>query len=286
MSELTTKEKIGLARTVRAVVMLVRRVFGADDRAVVRRGGIKWDLDLREGIDFAIYLLGGFEVRTLRFYAQVIRPGSTVIDVGANIGAHTLPFAQLVGPQGRIIACEPTEYAFEKLQRNLVLNPELATRVSTHQVALLASPHADVPKQIYSSWPLQAAEGLHAVHGGKLQGTQGARAATLDQMVQANGLERVDFIKLDVDGHEPEVLSGALATVSRFRPRILLEWAPYLFKNKDCLLQGALKTLRELGYRARIAGSSVSGEVPKNRHTLFVPLAEGASVNLVLEVNP
>lgn len=55
------------------------------------------------------------------------------------------------------------------------------------------------------------------------------------------------------------------------------------FEHKDSLLQDAMRGLRELGYRARIAGSAASGDVPKDRHTLFVPLAEGASVNLLLE---
>lgn len=283
MAELTTSRKIALARTARALVMLGRRVLGAGDQAVVHRGGIKWDLDLREGIDFAIYLLGGFEVRTLRLYARLIRRGDTVLDIGANIGAHTLPFAKLVGPQGRVVAFEPTQYAFGKLRRNLALNPDLASRVNACQVALLESPLADVPKQIYSSWPLEAATDLHSVHGGKMQSTQGAHAATLDQMVEVIGLERVNFIKLDVDGHEPEVLAGALETIGRFRPRILLEWAPYLFEHKDRLLQDAMRGLRDLGYRAHVAGSAMSGDVPKDRHTLFVPLAEGASVNLLLE---
>jgi len=284
MAELTTSRKIALARTARALVMLGRRVLGAGDQAVVHRGGIKWDLDLREGIDFAIYLLGGFEVRTLRLYARLIRRGDTVLDIGANIGAHTLPFAKLVGSHGRVVAFEPTQYAFGKLQRNLALNPELASRVSAYQVALLESRLADVPRQIYSSWPLEAATDLHSVHGGKMQSTQGAHAATLDQMVEVIGLERVNFIKVDVDGHEPEVLAGALETIGRFRPRILLEWAPYLFEHKDRLLEDAMRGLRDLGYRAYVAGSAVSGDVPKDRHTLFTPLTQGASVNLLLEV--
>lgn len=283
MAELTTNRKIALAKTLRAVVMLGRRACGRGTAVQVRRMGIQWQLDLNEGIDFAIYILGGFELRTLRLYRSLVRPGDTVLDIGANIGAHTLPLAQLVGPTGRIIAFEPTRFAFKKLQHNLALNPELATRVTLQQVALMESATASVPAHIYSSWPLDTQKSLHEVHGGQLQDTNGAAAHTLDQVVEASGVARVDFVKLDVDGHEPQVLAGALGTLRRFKPRILIEWAPYLFEGRDPLLNPALEALRSLGYRARVAGSNAIGEVPRHRGDLFVPMANGSSINLLLE---
>ncbi len=281
--ELTTNRKIALAKTIRAVVMLGRRACGRGTDAQVRRMGIQWQLDLNEGIDFAIYILGGFELRTLRLYRSLVRPGDTVLDIGANIGAHTLPLAQLVGPSGRVVAFEPTQFAFTKLQRNLALNPELATRVTLRQVALMESSSARVPEHIYSSWPLDRQESLHAVHGGQLQDTNGAAAHTLDLVVEASGITRVDFVKLDVDGHEPQVLAGALGTLRRFKPKILIEWAPYLFEGRDSLLDPALEALRSLGYRARVAGSNAVGNVPRHRNDLFVSVSHGSSINLLLE---
>ena len=260
--------------------MCGRRVLGAGDRAQVRRGGIAWDLDLREGIDFAIFLLGGFELRTLRLYRQLIQPGATVLDIGANIGAHTLPFADIVGSAGRVVAFEPTQFAYTKLQRNLELNPRLRERVTTLQMALVDSSTAQVPEQIYSSWPLDSEEGLHAVHRGRLRGTQGAQAATLDDVMQSLELDRVDFIKLDVDGHEPEVLCGASRTLARFHPKILLEWAPYLFVAHSSKLESALMILRESGYRAEVVGSHATQEVHCDSRAALV--TAGASVNLLL----
>ena len=61
---------------------------------------INWRLDLLEGID----LLGSFEPLTVRAYRGIVRPGDTVLDIGANVGAHTLPLAQLVGETCRVIA--------------------------------------------------------------------------------------------------------------------------------------------------------------------------------------
>ena len=72
----------------------LRTLAGKGDVGVFRRGGIVWELDLREGIDFAIYLQGGFEAATLREYGRIVRSGFVALDIGANIGSHTLPLAQ------------------------------------------------------------------------------------------------------------------------------------------------------------------------------------------------
>ena len=66
-----------------------------------------WELDLREGIDFAIYLQGGFEPAALAGGVGVVKPGSVALDIGANIGSHTLPLAQIVGPWAVSIPSNP-----------------------------------------------------------------------------------------------------------------------------------------------------------------------------------
>src|SRR5215469_4528356 len=108
---LTTRRKIALARTAQRAVMFGRRAFRKGPQTNVRRRGLAWDLDLREGIDFAIWLLGAFESTTIGAYTRLIRPGDVVFDVGANVGAHTLHLARAVGRTGRVHAFEPTEWA-------------------------------------------------------------------------------------------------------------------------------------------------------------------------------
>ena len=281
MAELSTRSKIALARAARALVSAGRRVCGATDSAEVMRRGIRWNLDLAEGIDFAIYLMGGFELRTLRLYERLVGPGSVVLDVGANIGAHTLPLAELVGPTGRVVAFEPTKFAFDKLTRNLGLNPSLAARVSPLQIALLGSADERVPETIYSSWPLEQRGELHAVHGGLLCSTEGAKAAMLDDVVEGLGLDRWDFMKLDVDGHEPAVIRGAARSLARFRPTILMEWAPSCFEGMDDAVEEALVVLRGCGYAFTPVGSAQA--LPLTRESLASVVQPGASRNLVLE---
>src|SRR4051794_6121732 len=127
-----TSRKIAAARVVQRTVTWPRRLMGKSCEASVERGGRRWHLDLCEGIDFSIWLLGSFEPRTIALYRRAVAPGSVVLDLGANIGAHTIPLAGLVGPQGRVHAFEASEWAFEKMSRNLAINPDLVARVSAN----------------------------------------------------------------------------------------------------------------------------------------------------------
>ena len=225
-SALSTRYKIRLARLARGPIVFVRRLFGMEQTPVVRRSGLRWRLDLGEGIDFAIFLLGSFEPTTVRAYRRLLRSGSTVLDIGANIGAHTLPFAELVGPGGRVHAFEPTDFAFAKLVRNLELNPELANRVTVNQVMLVDHPDGELPTNLFASWPLTADERTHPIHCGRAMAIEHATATTLDSYVERENLQKADLIKLDVDGYECQVLRGARKTLERFRPVILFELAP------------------------------------------------------------
>jgi FkbM family methyltransferase len=245
---LNTNHKILIARILYTFVMCFRCLFSLPAHLIKKRRGIKWSLDLREGIDLAIYVLGGFEVRTLRVYKKLIRLNDVVLDIGANIGAHTLPLAQLVGDMGKVIAFEPTDYAFNKLEKNLRLNPHLASRVTPCHMMLVNSELKKLPSSVYSSWPLETAGDLHKHHGGRLMPIKGASLATLDQYVQSLKLQRLNFIKLDVDGNEYDVLISGQETLKEFKPVLILELAPWVYEACPDKFDKILQLLWDLGY--------------------------------------
>ena len=117
---MNTRRKLAIAGLISGIVRTTRGLIGKADVGVFRRGDIVWELDLSEGIDFAIYLRGGFEPETLREYRRIVQAGFVALDIGANIGSHTLPLAQLVGPSGRVYSFEPTDYAFAKQRTQFV----------------------------------------------------------------------------------------------------------------------------------------------------------------------
>jgi FkbM family methyltransferase len=276
---LNTAQKIALARIASHLVILARKVLGKPPEAEFVRDGIRWRLDLREGIDFSIYLLGSFEPATVKAYRNIVKHGQLVLDIGANVGAHTLPLAKLVGKDGRVIAFEPTAFAARKLAANVALNPELAARIALQQVMLVADVANSLQPALFSSWPLVDAGAVHEKHKGWLMDTAGARAATLDQMVRELGLAKVDFAKLDVDGHELAVLRGGRETLARFKPMIAMELAPYIHAEHGYSFEELVLLLTRAGYS--FLDLDGGKPLPDTPEALRAMVPDGASINVL-----
>src|SRR5271165_6032794 len=83
--------------------------------------GVTYELHLDELIDSSIYYTGAFEPETTAAIRRLVRTGFVALDIGANVGCHTLRMAKLVGTAGRVFAFEPMPWARAKLQKNLSL---------------------------------------------------------------------------------------------------------------------------------------------------------------------
>jgi len=145
---------------------------------------------------------------------NLVAPGSTVVDVGANVGFFTLKFASWVGEQGQVIAIEPDVENFETLAAK-VGAAGLERRVRLHQAAATAEA---------GYVHLQRNE----LHPGDHRITLGGGgivvpAVTVDDLVAAAGVESVSLVKIDVQGAEMLVLAGAERTLAKVRPALFVE---------------------------------------------------------------
>ncbi len=276
---LTTKTKIALARSAYKCVSFARKLAGRSDSTIVKRHAIRYHLDLNEGIDFSIYLLGAFEPGTRKALQSLVKPGDVVLDIGANIGAHTLTIAQSTGSSGKVFAFEPADFAFTKLKRNLALNPSLEAHTFSHQILLAASAAEPPERQIYASWPLETAGAVHPKHRGQLVSAESASVETLDAFVEQEGLTRLDLIKMDVDGHELSVLQGARKTLQHFRPTLVMEMSPYIHSEFQHAFADFVDTLKHCGYELRNADTGKP--VPLDTLLLQRLIPDGASINVV-----
>jgi len=223
-----TRIKIFIAQVLYRIIHLALR----HDIRRVRRGGLSYELDLSEGIDFSIFLFGKFQRHVIGGKFFKLPENAVVFDVGANIGSMTLQFARMV-PNGHVYAFEPTNYAYAKMNHNLALNQELAKRITPVQsfVSNRTEPHSSI--NAYASWKVDGSPSIkHPLHGGMIQSAESIPSITLDDFCLAKNLSNVDLIKIDTDGHELPVLEGASETIRKFLPHIIFEIGLYVLKEQ------------------------------------------------------
>ncbi|MBK9990375.1 MAG: FkbM family methyltransferase [Verrucomicrobia bacterium] len=279
MPRLSTRQKIIIAQILNRIVRLGRSVVRKPMQGDFTRNGLRWHLDLNEGIDLAIYLLGAFERDLVRCYERLIKHGDTVLDIGANIGAHTLPLARAVGPTGRVIAIEATEYAFAKLTRNIALNPSLSPNITAVHSLLISSQNEPHEQLITSSWPLDKTPSKDMPLSGATKEVGNAKAQTLDCLLSALNPHTVSCIKLDVDGHELSILRGATELLGKYRPSVYMELAPYCYASDMSKFEALLDIFRTANYTFRRLPSLKA--LPRSTEGLLNAIPKNGSINVL-----
>lgn len=175
-----------------------------------------------------------------------IAPGDTVFDVGGNVGTSALLFSRLTGPGGRVFSFEPVFH--RALQRNLGENGVENVRVVPQGVS-------DAPGRVEFTVTDQGINSRIAspAFGGDAA-TVEMELTTLDHFAEREGLDRVNFIKMDIEGAEELALRGAPKIVERFRPR----WSIASYHTDpqgDKQHPKLVRLLREAGYEVREDGN-------------------------------
>lgn len=180
-----------------------------------------------------------------------LRPGDLVADVGAFIGLYTIAIAQRVGPSGHVVAFEPNPESHALLRSHVELNM-LADRVELHQLAVGAE---EGMVALAVERVTMAAITQHADSS-----TVSMRCVRLDACW---GDRPLDVLKLDVEGHEEQVLRGATGLLSRRdRPRLIfIEVHPYAWGASGTSSASLLALLAEHGYRVTLLDGSPVGVI-------------------------
>ena len=172
-----------------------------------------------------------------------LRPGSVAIDVGANLGEWTVPFARRVGAAGRVIAIEPAPRSAAALERTLAANAlhhaeVVRCAVGDHDgIAEFAVPLVTSARTDTGTARIGPACAGHEALQVPLR--------SLDSLAAECSLDRLDLIKIDVEGHERQVLDGAAAILDRYRPPLVMETGHEAEGDRAAIHD----RLRALGYR-------------------------------------
>lgn len=194
---------------------------GVSDLGVIR-DGVFFLAQPAVPVSWHVVMFGTYEPELRDIFRTVLRPGAVAIDVGANVGWHTLLMASLVGEGGRVLAVEANPSVRVRLQENLNLNRFRHVDVvpcalaDAERTLAFHAPSADDPDS-GNGHVVDADKAPHA-------GTLSIQARPLDRVVSDAGLTRVDLIKIDVEGFEWPVLQGADQTLARFRPHVVFEF--------------------------------------------------------------
>jgi FkbM family methyltransferase len=186
---------------------------------------IKADLD--DWIQQNIFFTGTYDPSSIAYIKNLLNEGDTFIDIGANVGCFTLVASRTVGESGRVIAFEPVEMVFKKLEYNVKLNGQ--ENVILVKKAIY-SENTSLPFHIASQENLgMSSMHRHDTESGKIEIMV---ATTLDTYLQTQEVPRIKLIKIDIEGAEIFALEGMENTLSRFRPVCMVEVSSNVLKSK------------------------------------------------------
>jgi FkbM family methyltransferase len=216
-------------------------------------------VDIRSDILRRIVFSGSYEPHAIAAIRRVLPAKGDVIDIGANIGIFTVLMAQAVGNR-RVLAIEPTPAVARRLQHNISGNA-VAANVIVEQCAV-GSESGSVTMSIVSGM-----EEYSTVGELVLPNTAGRPATsvtvpmhTLDELVARHGLKPT-LIKMDIEGSEMRALSGATASLSRYRPTILAEVNDRMLTAAGSSAAAVLGFLRLRGYSLqRVDGGEMDSD--------------------------
>jgi FkbM family methyltransferase len=176
--------------------------------------GYPIQLFIRPSGVFTQLLLQQYRCQTQDRIIEVER-GDTVIDAGGCYGDTALYFAHKAGSDGKVFSFEFMPDNIEVFKRNLQLNPELASRIQIVENPLWSSSR----QKLFIEGTSPAA---HVTPHPKDLTARQIETLCIDDLVNAKGLNKVDFIKMDIEGAELAALNGAQATIRRHRPKLAI----------------------------------------------------------------
>jgi FkbM family methyltransferase len=231
----------------------------------VNRGGINYSLDLSCMMQW--YVFWDFKAKDRDKLYSLVKKGDVIFDVGTNIGETLLNFARLTGETGYVYGFEPDNENYRNVQANIALNPFKNIHVFQNAVSdkketvklFVVEPHNRGMNRI-----LEPGEGE-----GKEFTT--LEATTLDAIVRENSINRLDLVKIDIEGYEMHALRGASNTLRNLKPVLFIEVGYTRLLSHKTSPNELVRFLEDLGYTVL---HSMTGE-RITRDYDFSPLGDG-----------
>ncbi len=203
--------------------------------------GLKHFCVYENHIERSILEKGIWESNETAATKKILKSDWVVFDIGANIGYFTLLMSKLVGKNGYVYCFEPTTYGYNRLKKNIRLNPEFLL----HNIV--------VNKKGLSSCTENKIEALESRFSARLLAHSEKELIefiTLDDYVASKNIQKVDFIKIDVDGYDYEVIKGGCKILKKFRPIVMAEICNRVLNERGVNVVSYLELYLQYGYNS------------------------------------
>jgi FkbM family methyltransferase len=234
--------------------------FGDHTALVATRWGAKMLVDTRDAaISPWIVLDGLWETHATEWLQRTLRPGQVFVDVGANIGYFTLLGAQLVGPQGRVVAIEAHPGLAELLRRNVIMNGLYGYVTTWHRAAWSGTTTLQLHQRLnFSGASSVGAIGEEALDRlGDTEEMVAVQAVAVDDLLV--DLPPVDVLKMDIEGAELQAFTGLSRTLgSSPGIAVMFEWAPALMEGVGDKAEALVDLLEGHGLHFRLLEDDLS----------------------------
>jgi FkbM family methyltransferase len=203
--------------------------------------GYEFWCDLSESIQRNIFLFG-YDHEAERFIRNKLQVGDTFLDVGANVGFYSLLAASIVGPRGRVIAIEPNPKTFLRLKETIEAN------AITNVLALnLALGRERGRLNLFIDPDSGNDTATMVTHDGRT--SVKVEVYPLDEIATAHQIDRIDYLKIDVDGFEPDVFAGAKRLLSEGKIKFIqAEFCDYWLRRNSSSPEMLHQLIRSAGF--------------------------------------
>lgn len=256
-NRLLYRSRVAMRSVCMQILSLVDRIPGYAVKVLAKQGawvvcevdGLRFKLDPSQYVDGEILRYGVFEPYSVSWVKQIVKPEMVVIDVGANFGYYSLLCSSLVGEKGHVFAFEPSVRFRSRLEEHIKIN-------NRHNITVVDRGLSDKEATLHLFLGGDSAS-FHWVGNSEPLGAENVTLTTLDEFVRLHSLARLDFVKVDIDGHEPQFLDGARETLMTYRPIILMEFMQLALMKAGSGVQDLAKRLKDMGYLIQSEQSKV-----------------------------
>lgn len=237
---------------------LYKLLLPSNRRGIVEIDGVgRLYIDPASHLGRTILSEGTYEPETIGILQEHVKPGNVVFDIGANEGVISVCAANLVGESGCVVAIEPQSRLLDLLEINLALNAS-----GTYHIVHGAVSDRDDDRVTLSLYPEGNTGASSVARKYKWSGkSEGVPTYTVERLAELFEINHIDFVKIDVEGYEPEIVRALhpLLKVRRIG-KALIDYHAAILSNRGISPQTIHEGIVEFGYRS-LLGSPVGGYV-------------------------